>query len=108
MTCNTCDLCGKAISGHWNICAECFAATERQNVQRPEPLPPATCSAGDVPIQTADDPAFDEWNRLKQQLDSSNWTASEASTFYAFFLHGWFGRANQAAYQHSPNDQADR
>ena len=41
----------------------------------------------------------DEFLRLKAQLTPDNWTIGEKMTFFGFFVHGWYGRMNEAAYQ---------
>jgi hypothetical protein len=42
----------------------------------------------------------DEFDRLLEKLDGVNsWTAAERAAFFCFFCHGWYGRANEAAYQ---------
>jgi hypothetical protein len=35
------------------------------------------------------------------------WSSSEKSTYYSFFLHGWFGRAGKATYQQSAIKEID-
>lgn len=40
-----------------------------------------------------------EFARLLPQLDTRNWTASEHAAFFGMFAHGWYGRADEAAYQ---------
>jgi len=41
-----------------------------------------------------------EFERLLTQLgDTTKWTIGEKATYYGFFLHGWYGRTNQAEYQ---------
>lgn len=41
----------------------------------------------------------EEWAKLKAQLNHEKWNAGEESAFYSFFLHGWYGRTGEAAYQ---------
>lgn len=41
----------------------------------------------------------EEFEKLKQKLDTSRWDAGMESTYYAFFLHGWNGRTNNGIYQ---------
>ncbi len=42
----------------------------------------------------------DEFKRLLLALEGvENWTAAERATYFAFFTHGWYGRAGEAAYQ---------
>ncbi len=43
---------------------------------------------------------LDEFSKLTNELGNVElWTASERATYYAFFLHGWFGRKGEAQYQ---------
>ena len=35
-----------------------------------------------------------EFDKLKKELGTENWTAKEHGLFYAFFLHGWNKREN--------------
>lgn len=41
----------------------------------------------------------DEFEKLKEVLDTSDWDAGREATYYAFFLHGWHGRTNNGVYQ---------
>jgi len=43
--------------------------------------------------------AEEEFNRLLTCLNSEHWSCGEKNVHYGFFLHGWYGRANEAAYQ---------
>ena len=48
-----------------------------------------------------------EFKRLKTQCDTSTWTIHDERNFYAMFLHGWYGRANEAAYQKESNAESE-
>lgn len=41
-----------------------------------------------------------EFELLMAQLAGADkWTAGERANYFAFFCHGWYGRAGEAAYQ---------
>jgi len=46
------------------------------------------------------DPKKEFYEKLMPQMgDTSKWTKTEIRSYYGFFLHGWFGRVSEAAYQ---------
>lgn len=47
-----------------------------------------------------------EFDKLMSKLeDTSKWTVAEKTNHYGFFIHGWYGRTNEAAYQKENNEK---
>jgi hypothetical protein len=52
------------------------------------------------------DPQKEFYEKLMPQMgDTSGWTVTEIRNYYGFFIHGWYGRVSEAAYQEKENNE---